>query len=257
MDTMLKAVLIDLDNTMILYDEPAFYERYFDVIIPRFEDIIPPNLFRDRLLRAILALPNQTGAGNNRDFFLDRFCSGFKNKRSDIWQRFMAFYETGYDTLKPPVTLPGDLVSVLDRLHGAGLRLVVASNPLFPEIALKKRMAWGNLPTGCFELMTHMENMCYVKPQAAYYRDICRKLGEPPEACLMIGNDPVNDMAAKLAGLKTYHTIETGDFTYASLSLPSGTDQGQPEIPTPDFTGSFSQVIPVADRLTGMYPPAH
>ena len=41
-DDMLQAVLLDLDNTLILYDEPAFYERYFAALSRFFSDLFTP-----------------------------------------------------------------------------------------------------------------------------------------------------------------------------------------------------------------------
>jgi FMN phosphatase YigB (HAD superfamily) len=46
---MLKDVLFDLDNTLVLYDEARFYEGYFRAISPLFSDLFSPEQFRERL----------------------------------------------------------------------------------------------------------------------------------------------------------------------------------------------------------------
>ncbi len=64
---------------------------------------------------------------------------------------------------------------------------MIASNPLWPSIAQNKRLAWAGLGDLDFDLVTHIENMTYCKPRVEYYREICVKIGERPEACLMVG----------------------------------------------------------------------
>jgi len=46
-------------------------------------------------------------------------------------------------------------------------------------------------------LVTHIENMSFCKPRIEYYLEICWKIDEPPEACLMVGNDPINGATAR------------------------------------------------------------
>ena len=41
-------------------------------------------------------------------------------------------------------------------------------------------------------------------PQAAYYREIAEFIGVSPSACLMVGDDAVNDLAAAQVGMKTW-----------------------------------------------------
>jgi len=46
---MLKAILFDLDNTLILYDEARFFRGYFREIEKLFADIMPAEKFMERL----------------------------------------------------------------------------------------------------------------------------------------------------------------------------------------------------------------
>ena len=127
---MLKAILLDLDNTMILYDEPQFYERYFKRVIPLFADLISPDQFPDRLLKATMSLREKDGNRPNRDFFIDRLCPGDAARGQEIWDRFMTFYENGYDAMGVPVAVPERLDAVLEHLVDLKIQLVLASNPI-------------------------------------------------------------------------------------------------------------------------------
>ncbi len=90
---------------------------------------------------------------------------------------------------------------------------------------------------------------------AEYYHQTCELIGEAPAECLMVGNDPVNDMSAALAGLKTYRTTDAEVIDYASLTLTEEQRKKSPrEIPAPDYTGSFAGVADVVERLMAEKP---
>jgi FMN phosphatase YigB (HAD superfamily) len=246
---MLKAVLLDLDNTMVLYDEPTFYRRYFSRICRAFADILRPDEFQARVLRATMALLHNNGEMSNRRFFLERFLLEQGHRGDEIWRRFMDFYHTEYDRIEVEPIVPSGLDHVLGALQERGLKLVVASNPIFPLLVQEKRMAWGGVDRYHFDLVTSIENMSFVKPRVEYYLQICEKIGEAPADCLMVGNDPVNDMVAAKAGIKTFLTTEAGKIDYTSLALTGDKPGRTDPIPPPDFTGPFAEVIGAVRRL--------
>ncbi|MFH2219247.1 MAG: HAD family hydrolase [Pseudomonadota bacterium] len=246
---MLDAILFDLDNTLILFDETEFYQGYFHRITPLFSDVIPPDEFRDRLIAAIRALIRNNGEMTNAEHFINTFAQEHVDRRDDLWKRFMCFYETEYDNLAVTVTLPKRLNETMGKIVATGLKLVLASNPLFPRNVQMKRLAWTGLPQVPFELVTHIENMSFCKPRTEYYLEICRKINVPPEACIMIGNDPINDMTASHAGMKTYLTDDSkntwrmrADAGEVLKKLRLGS------IPEPDFKGPLSGVASVVQR---------
>ena len=96
---------------------------------------------------------------------------------------------------------------------------MVASNPIFPQIAQIKRLQWAGIDSRRFTLFTHIENMNFVKPRRLYYGRICSLINVPADRCIMIGNDPVNDMVAGEIGMRTFLTTEAGQIDYASLAL--------------------------------------
>jgi len=53
---MLKAILFDLDNTLILFDEAIFYQGYFRRIEKLFADIMPADNFEELLITATRAI---------------------------------------------------------------------------------------------------------------------------------------------------------------------------------------------------------
>ena len=246
---MLKAVLFDLDNTLVLFDEPAFYERYFASIYRSFADIFPPEEFRSRLLRATMALRRNGGEVSNRRFFLDAFTEGCGHLVTELWRRFMKFYEDEYDKIDVEVNVPDGLYDGISGLQQRGLKLVVASNPIFPLMVQQKRMAWAGIDRFKFDLVTHIENMSFVKPRLEYYLQICEKIDAVPGECLMVGNDAINDMVAGMTGMKTYLTTDVGEIDYSSLRLTVDKDSAPQRVREPDFSGPFAEVARVVREL--------
>ena len=246
---MLTTILFDLDNTLILFDEARFYQEYFRRIETLFADLMPADTFRKRLITATHALLQNNGEMTNAEYFIKAFNEQSANRRDKLWNRFLHFYETEYDKIKVNVTLPDDLHKTFDKIVRTGLKLVLATNPIFPFNVQTKRLAWAGLDHSHFDLVTHIENMSFCKPRIEYYLEICRKIDEPPEACLMVGNDPINDIVAARAGLKTYLTDDGKDAWRVTLNVSEDLLKHQIlDIPEPNFKGPLSDVFLVVQR---------
>jgi len=246
---MLRAILFDLDNTLILFDEARFSREYFRRIETVFADLMPADTFRKRLITATHALLQNNGEMTNAEYFIRAFNEQSANRRDKLWRRFLHFYETEYDKIKVNVTLPDDLHETFDKIVRTGLKLVLATNPIFPINVQIKRLAWAGLDHSYFDLVTHIENMSFCKPRIEYYLEICMKIDVPAQDCLMVGNDPINDMIAARAGLKTYLTDDSKDSFRVTLDVSEGLLKDQIlHIPEPDFKGPLSDVCLVVQR---------
>lgn len=93
---------------------------------------------------------------------------------------------------------------ILDAALDRGFGLVLATNPIFPHIAIKERMRWAGIEDLPFSLITDYESMHFCKPKLQYYEEILERLGAAPQDCLMIGNDLGEDMIAAELGMSTY-----------------------------------------------------
>ena len=123
----IKAILLDLDNTLVIFDETQFYLQFMKRIIPLFEDLMTGEQFSERLLPAIRFMRKNDGTINNEDFFMNAFCKGIENQRDEIWNRFIHFYENEYENIPVDVEKPADLEATLDQLKAWRLKLVVAT----------------------------------------------------------------------------------------------------------------------------------
>jgi FMN phosphatase YigB (HAD superfamily) len=118
--------------------------------------------------------------------------------------RFQQFYKESFDQLKSIVTVVPYGRQLLASVLRAGLQVVIATNPIFPEIATNIRVSWANLLDLDIALKTHAENMSFCKPRLEYYQTILEIIQQEPENCVMAGNDSISDMVASELGIRTF-----------------------------------------------------
>ena len=247
---MLKAVLFDLDNTLIRFDELTFFENYVPKISRVFSDIMPPDVLLERLLLSTKDLMRNNGKISNAEHFMNSFSRGYEQHREEMWGRFLRFYETEeFDQFQYLVTAMPGARDVFSRLQQAGVKLVIASNPIWPQMVQRKRLSWAGLGDFRFDLVTDIENMSYCKPRLEYYQQVCGMIKEKPESCLMVGNDPVNDLVVAKIAMKTYLIVDHEGVSSALELSRSIRDDSAMEIPEPDFKGTLSGVLEAVESL--------
>lgn len=204
----IKAVLFDLDGTLLPLDNDTFINDYFKRLVGW---LLPygyePKTVSNTIWRGTVAMVKNEGAQTNESVFWQTFSSVYGEKKAkDDEPYFDAFYNSpdGFDRVREVMgfaPLAKEAVSLVKEL---GMRPILATNPVFPAIATEKRICWAGLSPSDFELYTTYENCRFCKPNVAYYEDIIKKLGLKAEECLMVGNDVTDDMIAATLGMKVF-----------------------------------------------------
>lgn len=142
------------------------------------------------------------------------------------------------------------MAEIFSILSKKDVKIVIASNPFWPRIAMEKRMGWAGLDQKQVQLITHLENMHYCKPRLEYYEEICHKVEEKPGDCLMVGDDPVNDMVVGKLGMKTFLTTDSrkakNQLRVISEKIRFGFGLKKTGV-SPDYSGSliqFREILP-------------
>ena len=202
----IKALLLDLDGTLLDIEVSFFLGTMVDSMIDHFQDLIPPDLFRDGLVGGIdeiMADPRSDGETNEEGFY--RAFQRITGLKTGVARGvFSSYYEQifpGFERFGSRIAGAHELIDMASR---KGYRLALATNPIFPRVSVIERMRWGNLSPEQFEVVTDMETTRSCKPQKEYFEDLSSALGVPPERCLMVGNDVEQDLAAAHVGMKTY-----------------------------------------------------
>ncbi|MCK5147402.1 HAD family hydrolase [bacterium] len=246
----IKAVLFDIDNTLILFNELDFFKDYFKRVTPHFSDWFDAEDFGVRLMSASRALTHNNGQQWNVDYFLQRFKDGESYRVESLWKCFESFYQRDFDSLKVHAQVTPGNSEVISTLKAAGLKLVAASNPLWPLAVQKMRLVWGDLNPTDFDFFTGIENSRYMKPQAGYFLEVAKALDIIPEHCLMVGNDPLNDMAAKAVGMRTYLTTDSEPID-PDLLMSRKIHAGVEALLPPDGKGPLAEVLTFVDEVAG------
>jgi len=210
---MVRAILFDLDDTLLRTHTQAFLARYFAAVGQYLSDIAEPEQIQRWIMQVTQRLlerehPNET----NVDVFGAEFEKLSGLSMVGLWPRFWRFYSDVFPTLGDGVEpMPFAREAVLEA-QAAGFRVVVATNPLFPTVAIRCRLAWAGMGDVSFDLITALDNMHSAKPRPSYYREIAASIGVAEGACLMVGDDQEYDIEpAKAAGLWTYLVAEPGE----------------------------------------------
>ena len=201
----LKMVLFDLDGTLLPMDQNTFTRAYFGGLAKK---LAPLGYEKDALVSAIWAgsqaMVENDGQKSNEEVFWDSFSAVLGNRVRDDYQSFEEYYRDDFDKVKEVCGYTPSAKAAVMEFKNMGLRVALATNPLFPTEATERRISWTGLSPSDFELFTTYENSKFCKPNLSYYKSILEKLGVKAEECLMVGNDVGEDMIAKELGMDVF-----------------------------------------------------
>lgn len=203
---MINTVLFDLDGTLLGMKDKDFEERYFYLIAKKFSKYNKPEeLYKIIWDATVHMVKNTDGIRLNQDRFFERFNSLIKPEYIDTYyDGFMEFYNKEFDYVKDATFEMKHMIEAVKILKEKGYDVLVATNPLFPEVAIIKRIYWAGFLPNDFSYITNFEICRYCKPNPEFYQEILNTIGKKPEQCLMVGNDMLEDMIAKKVGISTY-----------------------------------------------------
>lgn len=202
---MLNTILFDLDGTLVPFVQDEFIRVYFKALTER---LTPMGYHADQLIDALWAgvsvMVANDGSVTNRQRFWECFTQRLGMQALALEGILDDFYAKDFDAVRSVLREQVDRGPLVRGLREKGYGLVLASNPIFPAVAFETRLAWVGLTAADFDYVTAYENSRRSKPDPGYYRDILERMGRRGEECLMVGNNPVDDMAALRAGLAAY-----------------------------------------------------
>ena len=200
----IKAVLFDLDGTLLPLDQDEFIKGYFGLLAKALAEHIPPQRLTPAMLAGVDAMLKNDGSVINEEAFWRAFTAVHGEDVSDKMPIFEAFYRDGFLSAKAICGYDPKAAEAVKRIKAAGYTVALATSPVFPMVATEARMQWAGLEREDFALVTSYENSRFCKPSAGYYREVAAALDVSPKACLMVGNDMVDDMEAEKTGMKVF-----------------------------------------------------
>ncbi len=191
---MIKAVIFDLDNTLIdfMRMKTLSCEAAINAMIDAGFSVS-----RERAMKVLFELYDRYGMEEPQIFqkFLKKTCGKIDYK---ILAHGIVAYRrmrTGFLEPYPHAT------EVLYKLRHKGLKLAILSDA--PRLKAWLRLAAMRF-THIFDVVVTFEDTKKYKPDSAPFRMVLKKLGVPAGQCLMVGDRPERDMSgAKKMGMKT------------------------------------------------------
>ena len=201
----MKAVLFDLDGTLLPMDMDVFTSGYFKLLAKK---LAPRGYDADFVVKAVwhgtAAMVKNDGSCTNEEAFWKDFAALAGEDKLADRPLFDDFYAHEFEQAKQFCGFSPKADEAVQLLKQAGCRVALATNPLFPEIATRTRIRWAGLNADDFELITTYENINYCKPNPNYYREVLRRMDLAAEDCLMVGNDVGEDMIAGQLGMQVF-----------------------------------------------------
>ena len=198
----MRAYFFDFDGTLALLNEDRFFNDYFKSL-GDFLGMDPEELAKriTLIIRGITI--NADGLRNNYERFMESFIKKFGGNAEEWEKIFKKFYESSHFKRLSNHFLPNNRVIMYMReRRKEGYKIVLATNPVFPRVAIAERLSWIGLREEDCDLITSMEDFHYCKPDPRYFLEICSKISEKPENCVMVGDDDEMDGACEDVGIK-------------------------------------------------------
>ena len=202
---MLKAVLFDLDGTLLPLDQDAFVEAYFALLARKMTAYgFDPKELVKNVWAGTTAMIRNDGSCRNEEAFWRVFLDIYGDRGREHIPVFEAFYANEFQQVKALCGFNPAAAETVQLAKDLGCRVILATSPLFPAVATESRIRWAGLEPEDFEFYTTYENCSTCKPNPAYYREVLDRQGLKAEECLMVGNDVGEDMIAETLGMRTF-----------------------------------------------------
>jgi FMN phosphatase YigB (HAD superfamily) len=218
-----KAVLFDLDGTLLDSSMEHFLPVYLKTLSARVAHLFDSKAFVTRLLWATEQMVANDGRATNEEVFMTSFFPFEGHERGDVQPLFDAFYAEDFPKLSSVTRRKPEAREVVQAVFDRGCDVAIVTNPLFPEVAVRERMRWAGVEDFPYAWITTYENSRYTKPNLRYFDEVCTRLGRAPEECLVAGDEHM-DMVARNMGCDTY--LVEGRMTALQPTTPEPTYRG-------------------------------
>jgi FMN phosphatase YigB (HAD superfamily) len=209
---LLRALLFDLDDTLLETTTEVFIPAYIKALAEKLALRVSPDRLADQLVASTRLMvrplhPQRT----NQQVFDDDFYPRLGLSREDLAPLVQDFYARDHPRLRVLTRPRPQARQVVEQAFRLTDAVVIATQPVFPLVAIRQRLEWAAVADFPYRLITCSENMHTCKPDPSYYLEIAAFLGAQPQECLMVGNDPGHDIRpAAAAGLKTWWITGVG-----------------------------------------------
>jgi len=205
---MIDTIMFDLDGTLVRFIQDDFLDTYFKELSKVFVRL---GLDAEKACKGVWVGTKAMVLNDGAELNIRRFWDAFSDFMGIEGEQLKAteaacddFYSNDFNIAKSVVKHSDIPARLVRAMADKGYTIVLATNPLFPPCAVDSRLGWIELHRDDFKLITHYENSSFCKPNPDYYREVLSKIGKEPEQCIMVGNNPAEDMCASRLGMEVF-----------------------------------------------------
>lgn len=210
---MIKAVLLDLDNTLLHNPDRQWVQTFRRGWDRHFQLRFGITYASDALRSAIGRLNQGSDTcRSNADSMRDELCRKMSLSRDEMSRALDEFYAGPYHRFRETTAPIAGAVALVEELLNQNLLVAIATNPLFPESATLARITWAGLGDYIneFAFVTNSENMRFAKPCPAYFAETVARVGVEPDEALVVGDSLSNDIEPAVSlGIHAWQIGET------------------------------------------------
>ncbi len=193
-------MLFDLDGTLLDIDGEGFLDAYVDALT---EWWAPADraAFPQQIMAASVPIFADHPQATNGEVFRDHLGRLLGMSAAAVADRIARFHHERLASLRFGARPVPHARATVRRCRALGLRMAVATTPIYPPEVVWLRLGWAGLADIPWDLVTHSEVMHTCKPQVGYYHEAAHLLGVASASCCMVGDDPLQDGPAGQAGM--------------------------------------------------------
>lgn len=221
---MTLTLLLDLDDTLLNTNLPAFIPAYFQAL----SNDLAPHVAPQRMFRALISgtrLMNESDdfSRSLKSVFDAEFFPQLNKPRSELEPVLENFYDNVFPTLAGLTSPIPEAKPFVQWAISKGYRIAIATDPLLPSKAAHHRLRWAGFEPQQFSLIATYECFHFSKTHPAYYAEVLGRLGWPEGPVVMVGNDLERDiLPAKKLGLAAFHVEVESASSFGPEAGPRG-----------------------------------
>jgi FMN phosphatase YigB (HAD superfamily) len=216
-------LLLDLDDTLLDSNMDTFIPVYFQALSGFLKEQVEPEAMISALVSGTRKMMESSDPSRTlQQVFDSEFFPQIGFAREELQPHIDRFYEEVFPTLSYLTSPRPQAIEMVKWALVRGIRLAVATNPLFPLAAIHHRMRWAGLPAEewPFVVVSAYETFHFTKPNPAYFAEVLGRMGWPDGPVLMVGDDTERDLSGSTAlGLATYWVNTSDADVPAGISL--------------------------------------